>query len=672
MVLSVKELAKKVLTEKENKRYERLLADRKVSYGEWIAAREDRELWAGGSAEPQAADRDFVLIRAGGGVLAENAVKYIARFFMKNPESMIVYGDEDVWEQVGGAEARRCPWFKPDWSPDLLDSFFYFGSLVAVRRRLFEELWGSEAASDGGYGAVMEETEAAEGISCYRVLNFAAYEQWMLECVRRAGAYGKGNRGRVGHVDRILFHGASEEQQKLFWQASEALKRRRRERIREYAESCTKSGDEETVVSVIVPSKDNSELLEKCLRAVKGAAGILPVEVIVVDNGSEPEEKRRIEKIIQDLKNEGQKLSYLYCPMEFNFSRMCNMGAGAARGALLLFLNDDVELVKADSLLEMAALANRDYTGAVGMKLYYPAVERIQHIGITNLPMGPVHKLQSLKDNERYYDGFNCGLRNFLAVTAACLMVSREKFREAGGFFEELRVAFNDVDFCFRLYELGYHNVCVNTGFAYHFESFSRGDDESEEKLERLLAERKRLYERHPLLEGADPYYSAGLSAEGLDVRVRPAYMTAGNSFQKLVKMQKADLKGCRQDACLMVSAEDFRERRLTGWSVVLGDNNACYEKRLLLKRIFDSEKRDELPEAAGLTEEIYEAMAEGSYRPDLEENMPDQKNVALSGFQIQFGEALLPAGDYLIGICARNRVTGLRLVKWSNRRIEL
>lgn len=683
--MGVKELVKQILIQKQNKRYERLLADRKMSYEDWLAEREAGGTDTENCTGEQDEDRDFVLILAGEGVPAESAVKNIARYFIENPQRLIVYGDEDVREAQG---TRRCPWFKPDWSPDLLDSFFYFGSLVAVRRKLFEQMQG---------GAVLAKMDAAEEIPCYRVLDFTAYEQWMFECVRHAGGYEKGKRGRIGHVDRILFHGASEEQQQFFRQDSEVLRRRRQAWVRCFAEECA---GEETMLSVIVPSKDNAEMLGKCLRAVKGAAGNLSFEVIVVDNGSKQKEKESVEKLIQELINGGMRIRYLYCPMEFNFSKMCNMGADAAKGKLLLFLNDDVELVQGNSLAETAALAHRAYTGAVGMKLCYPEAERIQHIGITNLPMGPVHKLQSLKNNESYYDNFGKGMRNFLAVTAAFLMVGREKFREAGGFSEELRVAFNDVDFCFRLYELGYDNVCVNDRFAYHFESFSRGDDESGEKLERLLEERRKLYARHPLLEGVDPYYASGLSREGLDVRVRPAYMTAGNRVQQISQAQKADLQGSRQDNCLTVRVEDFRGRQLVGWSVVLGDNNACYERWLLLKKVSQSRsfgggaeqtaaaQTDSVQtETAGMivtetteikateikaTEIIYEAALEGSYRPDLEENMLDQVNVGLSGFRVEFGASPVPAGNYLVGMCARNRVTGLRLVNWSNRRIEL
>ena len=662
---SAKRLVKQVLIKKEHRRYRRLLESRTVSYGSWTAERESAQADAEGICE--AGERDFVLILAAEGMLAEYAVKNIDCYFEKNPDCMIVYGDEDVREaaESGGAgkdSARSCPWFKPVWSPDLLDSSFYFGSLTAVRKSLFDRAFSmavTNARQDAGEssdGDFMEEREAVDGAPCYRVSDFPAYQRRMFECLRLAGAYKKGNRGRVGHVERILFHGTSEEGQRFFQKDNELLRRRREEELRRFSEEAS-AAEGKPLLSVIVPSKDNSEMLRKCLRAVKAASGKMSVEVIVVDNGSEPNEKKNVEKLIRELTNDVFPISYLYEPMEFHFSKMCNRGAAAAKGELLLFLNDDVELTEGDGLLEMAALARREGTGAVGMKLRYPAVERIQHIGITNLPMGPVHKLQSLKDDARYEYGFNEGRRNFLAVTGACLMVGGEKFWEAGGFPEELRVAFNDVALCFRLYELGWHNVCINSCFAYHFESFSRGDDEAEEKRKRLLEERRKLYEMHPQLEGVDPYFPSGFSREGLDVRVRPAYETAGNRVQRLSRVNRTDLRGCRQENCLLVRVEDFRERRLTGWSVVLGDDNACYERILLLKK-------------GG--EEIFGALLEESCRPDLQENMPDQENVALSGFWVRLEEGLLPAGEYLIGICARNRVTGLRLVNWSSRRIIL
>ena len=183
--------------------------------------------------------------------------------------------------------------------------------------------------------------------------------------------------------------------------------------------------------------------------------------------------------------------------------------------------------------------------------------------------------------------------------------------------------------------------------------------------------ERDRLYARHPELMGKDPYYSEHLNRDGLDTRIRPGYVTSGNRMQQVTApLKKVNPVKYRQDACLMVRVEDFRDGRAIGYGVVLGDNNACYEKELLF------EEKD--------TAEIFAVRLEGQYRPDLEENMPDQVNVALSGYDVQFqgvgeerllqvGESSLPkAGTYRIGMAAENRITGLKLINWTNRYVEL
>ena len=234
-------------------------------------------------------------------------------------------------------------------------------------------------------------------------------------------------------------------------------------------------------------------------------------------------------------------------------------------------------------------------------------------------------------------------------------MVKREAWQSVSGMDCELAVAFNDVDFCFSLYELGYHNVCRNDCFAYHHESLSRGDDESTEKWLRLMKERAKLYERHPGLEGMDPYFGAGLLREGLDSRIRPAYETAANKVQHTgLQPWKKKEESCRKDACLMVRVEDCRWERMSGYGVVLGDNNACYAFELLLKHEESSK--------------VYAIALAGQYRPDLVENMKDQINVALCGFDVQPENMPPEAGTYQIGMCARNRVTGLCLINYSSR----
>lgn len=733
--MDVRKLVKRILEEKENIRYREDLARKQVSYGEWAAAKE-----SGQKARETEKALDFVLFCVGEGRIASGAAERIGAYFAAHPEVQLVYGDEDVHGRPGSAgnafrgpgserpvADRRLPWYKPDWSPELLDSFFYFGSLVALRRELLVR--ASVRPEELGH-----RVEAA----VYRVKDFAVYEETIHRLLELAGGYGKGA-CCIGHVESILFHGESPEGQERFLEASPFLRSREETRLRDFRESLAVSPGQEAqfrpLLSIVIPSRDHPEVLERCLRSCLPGAEVqsgrgtadasaeaalpLPFEIIIVDNGSTAENRERTKRMLQKMEEtelKGHRIHYLYRPMEFNFSRMCNLGAAQAQGDFLLFLNDDVELCQGGTLEQMTAMAAEGGVGAVGLKLYYPDSRRIQHAGITNLPMGPVHKLQFQEDDRVYYYGANRGNHNVLAVTAACLMVARDRYREVEGFPEDLRVAFNDVDFCFSLYEAGYRNVCMDGLYAYHHESLSRGDDESAEKLDRLSRERERLYRKHPGLEGKDPYYGAGLSREGLDTGIRPAYQTAGNVTQKVseplamvplahvpkpgVSMGNEsdsgissshglssisagsvqDAEGCprigkmpwdrrisgggyRPDACVLVRVEDCRGRRVLGYGVVLGDNNACYDRMLLLWE-------DRKPETGTGQDggKIYALKLEGMYRPDLEENMPDQRNAALCGFDVEIGGDAVPAGRYRLGMAVRNRITGLGLQNWSNR----
>lgn len=690
--MGIKELVKQALAEKENRKYQKRLEEIRVTYTDWVTRIESERSvgqqseQAGNREKSGQAEHDFVVICASKGILGKNAIEDIERYFIRNPEVQLLYGDEDVWPGCSrGADARterRSPWFKPDWSPDLLDSRLYFGSLTILRKELFQKVMAHYDAYYPGQGLTMfrQRMDGAD----YEVSDLAAYEKWIHRCVGLAGAYEKGSTA-VGHISGILFHSEDENEQAKFLEESAWRKECKEERVLDFRKSRMIGGP---VVSVVIPSKDHPEMLEKCIRGCQLAGSMgqqdgqmnrktagkeLPMEYLVVDNGSSPENRAKAEKLVEQLKESGLTVRYLYCPMDFNFSRMCNLGAGQAKGQFLLFLNDDVELCLPGCIEEMAALSDRFFTGAVGLKLLYPDSALIQHAGITNLPMGPVHKLQFLNDNECYYYNYNRGAVNVLAVTAACLMVEKDKFLEAGGFAEELQVAFNDVALCFRLHELGYWNVCVNDRHAYHHESLSRGADESAPKLERLLRERDKLYYYHPQLAGVDPYYSVHLSREGLDTRIRPAYVTAGNRLQRTQGPLKkfSHWSDCHQDSCLMVTIEDSREEKIQGYGVVLGDNNACYEIQLLFKES-SSDVTEDTKNLNMKDADIYVIRLVGQYRPDLEDNMPDQKNVALSGFTVRLEKGALPMGRYRLGLTARNTVTGHRLINWSNRYYEV
>jgi GT2 family glycosyltransferase len=714
--MELKKLVKDALVRRQDKRYEEELHKKQISYDNWVRDIETLKIKESERAISShqivgekifgTVMKDFphsgsvkvtdnlVYVVLSRGRMSENATEICREYFDSHPEVLAAYGDEDVIKPDG----TRCePWFKPDWSPDWFDSGFYFGSLVIVRKELWDTVCEKTAVEtkvtgiDNSTNNVTETKIVCEKIELLKLIYL---------CVETAGGYNRiannkviNSTGVVGHISSIIFHSigndSAETDKFLPYQCindkyaeyRQYLKERMNDKERADISRIIGSSGDRPLVSVVIPSKDNPDILEKCLTALYTTMKTLfKCEIIVVDNGSTQVNKEKTESMIADKKYKAHEsivnsvtnktisddnsdifcIKYIYEKMEFNFSHMCNMGAQAAKGDFLLFLNDDVELCEKDCLLKMAAAASRDYTGAVGIKLYYPGTDIIQHAGITNLPMGPVHKLQFMKDNVIYYHGFNTGRRNVSAVTAACLMVEKKKFHEAGGFTEDLKVAFNDVALCFALLEKGYYNVCLNDCHAYHHESLSRGSDESEEKLERLLKEREILYKKYPEMEGADSFYPKNLENESLDTMVRPAYETAGNKLQHAsVKKKEKLLAGYRHDECLLVRVESYIEDTLYGYGVVLGDDNACYMRELLLQ---DTENRDI----------VYSVELEGMYRPDLMKNMPDQINVGLCGFKIKFEQSFVQSdggsGRYYVGMAVKNRVNGCGIYNFTKR----
>ncbi len=598
-------------------RYAKKRRRRLLDYQTWITNLEKEEA----SAFPSdAGEFDMELFVFGKGSLAEGAAARFAGYFANHPEALLAYGDEDVAEK-GGAFGN--PWLKPDWSPDSYLCRDYLGSVIAVRKSLSEKLGAKERAEEG---------------VCHDRL------------VELAGGFEKGCRS-IAHVKGICFHRTKS------WPLPGEGRQGKLP-----AGLSQKSDSKANLVSVIIPSKDNVSVLKHCLETLCKTVKDIPFEIIVVDNGSSEVTRKavsiEIEKLNCDLKLAKclKRATYFFEPMEFNFSRMCNLGAGRAEGSLLLFLNDDMEAVEEGWMENMALQALCPWTGAVGMKLLYPDSGCIQHAGITNIAIGPVHKLQSLKDNRRYYDGRNTGVWNVLAVTGACLMLRRELFAQTGGFAEEMPVAFNDVDLCFTLYETGFRNVIINTGHLLHHESLSRGYDETEEKKKRLAGEREILYKRHPQLEGRDPFYHPWLNGEVLDTRIVPAY-EEGMSFADAEEyMPAGSLDGIRRDDCLIVRVEHAAGGRLRGYAVVLGSDNACFTKQLLF-----------CPQNDRKT--VYRMDYKEQYRSDLEENMPDQKNVALCGFSVEFAKPL-PEGEYRVGALARDKISGACLMNWCSRTV--
>ena len=579
---------------------------------------------------------DLLFLKWKDGYAEKNTSLTFARYFYANPQAVVAYCDE-------ASDNMDIPDYKPDWSPDLFLQRFYFSGLIAVRKSALQSA-----------PVLQFDFSVTERIPKVELWNT------IYQIIKVKGGFNKNKSGKnvVLHIPQVLFwHQTNSEEDLDDSITHEILK--------------TDSGigeekkvtDERIDVSIIIPSKDHPELLKTCIQSVYNTVRNLKIEIIVVDNGSSEENCRKINGLAEEY-----KFTYLYQKMPFHFSKMCNYGAENAKGKHLLFLNDDIECINSGWLEEMYEVTTRPYVGAVGSKLLYPDGQRIQHAGITNLPIGPVHKLQFLEDDEIYYDNYNRGMRNVLAVTGACLMVRRELFEECGGMSEDLVVAFNDVELCFRLYEKGYYQVVLQDKPLYHHESLSRGDDESAEKWQRLMQERKKLYQLHPDLEGKDPFYNIHLNRKGLDTRIIPGYMQGKQKLEVVgpVLWKNGIPADAKEDKCLLVRAEICKDVstviELSGYGVVLGSDNALFNKELLLRRVKNETN----------TPVIYKLSFGGQYRSDLENNMSDQVNVALSGFWVSFEKTMLLKGEYEVGMYATDRVSRTKLYCFTSRRVTI
>lgn len=604
----------------------------------------------------------IVVLAEDSGKVTGNSIDQIIEAFAKQEQVELLYGDED--EVNHNETIRMNPWFKPDYSPDTLLSYFYFGKLVAVRKETLKtavECLSKRQKESVGL-AVKDNMSDGENQILDNVskTNRILYSVVLEIC-------SKIKRERIFHLKRILYSSHNIH----YWGFEEEYKD-----IRNYYNNLR---EREIVdgVSIVIPSKDNPEVLGRCLKSIARWTKDISYEVIVVDNGSSDENRDEIEKLQQKY-----GFSYVYQPMEFNFSKMCNIGAGQAEYGLLLFLNDDCEVRGSKWLSHMAFWAAVKSTGAVGAKLYYPESKRIQHCGIYNIQVGPVHKLQFKEDIRSYYDRRNMDVRNVLAVTAACLMVKKSVFEKMNGFDENLRVAFNDVDFCYKLYKAGYNNVIDNEIHLWHHESLSRGSDESPEKLNRLMQEKQKLYKKHHILWEEDPYYHPGLTRDILDTGYSFDYEYPHHkhlAVEHPISMQGLP-KGTRMDECVAIMAEyagdlkgwfledDLVEKiqdtmnctktaYLQGSVVVLGSDNACFEKKIILRH-----------EESG---QFFQILPEWYYRPDVFHNLQDQVNVALSGFACLVNMEEMPDGRYEVGILAKDKISGQHLLKVTTRSIE-
>lgn len=413
-----------------------------------------------------------------------------------------IYSDEDKLSEAG---EYIQPHFKPSWSPDTLMSTMYTCHASCVRRSLIAQIGVLRSEFDGcqDWDFVLRVSEQTKRISHiprvlyhWRILpesvasNLAA-KPYVIETscrVREEALSRRGVEGKLEPVEQVQGH---------------------------FRVNYKMRGT--PLITIIIPTRDNKVVLQRCIDSIFRSSTYKQLQIIVLDNGSVDGNTL---DYLGKLSSSGQA-EIIRHDADFNFSELNNIGARNGRGELLLFLNDDTEVLCPDWLERLAGYAQLEHIGAVGAKLVYPGEKLVQHAGVLNLQDGPGHAFLRADRHDPGYFMRNLLEYNWLAVTGACLMIEAKKFKALNGFNEELPVAYNDIDLCMRAVKFGYYNVVCQAVTLIHHESVSRGIDHVDPiKHARLKRELRHLYDLNPEFFQYDPFFNVNLHPNGINFEV--------------------------------------------------------------------------------------------------------------------------------------------------------
>ena len=540
-------------------------------------------------------------------------------------EPVFIYGDEDVFD---GFE-RKDPYFKPDYSPELLEQFCYVGGAVLIRKDILQHVL--ESGEDKK--VKKDRLKKSEFYDLIKEVAKSAEEATFSEEDIKSHLY-----KNVLHIPHII------SRSKKHAAPSEWVN-----------DSSAPKSDPDASIDIIIPTKDHPNVLETCIDSINGRSNYGYYRITVIDNGSSEGARLQNQKLSREY-----GFDYIYDPQPFNYSRMNNIAISKTSAKLVLLLNDDTEVITGDFLEKMAAYALRPEVGAVGAKLLFAGTNKIQHAGVTNLAVGPSHKLLEADDEKDHYFGVNRYDRNVFSVTGACMMIERRKLEKAGLLNEDLAVAYNDIDLCIRLYEAGYRSVQCNSAVLYHYESLTRGADEgSGDKWKRLLEEKEKLYGYHPWARGFDPFYNPNLIDNSADYLPAAKDCTRDtDAFCELLErpeslpsdslMIKARLDRVQGQRRNTSEGKDFIW--MDGWGFARGCDNRRFDKSLCFTR---EDKKEILR---------YELFA--TYRKDIIRAFPGEDHIDLSGFYLRIPADDLGDHEWHVSIAMTDIMSGKMLCK--------
>lgn len=443
-------------------------------------------------------------------MLAPEALKSVVDVIQRDSPD-ILYTDETAFQDSTDKKFQGyfgMPHLKPDFSPDLLLSHNYITHLLVARKSLIDNVGGPRPSLDGAqdYDFILRLSEQTDKIAHIPKPLYhwrQSHQSTSLDTGVKPEAHARGAQALRETLQRRGING-----EVLTANAPHFFRVRR-------------EIEEDPLVSVIIPFRDQPRLLQQSIGALLERTRYSNFQILGVDNGSVDELTLEIKDTLETASN---RVSFVSFDKPFNFAELVNFGVSQARGSHVVLMNNDIEVINSDWLSCMLEHSQRAEIGAVGGKLYYPD-DTIQHAGIVvgiGGYAGHSHKHKPGGDRG-YLNRLNI-IQNVSAVTGALLMCKKPVFEKIGGFDTvNFGIACNDVDFCLRLIESGYRNLFTPYALAYHFESVSRGYEDTPEKKARFKREVGAFRARHAeILKQGDPYYNPNLRLDVEDFSVRP------------------------------------------------------------------------------------------------------------------------------------------------------
>ncbi|MEA5521279.1 tetratricopeptide repeat protein [Limnoraphis robusta] len=569
--------------------------------------KENGHISASSNSALELATGEFIALLDHDDLLTPDALYEVALLLNRYPEADMIYSDED---KIDEQEQLKHPFFKPEWCPDSFLSRMYTCHLGVYRRSLVNEIQGFRVGYEGSqdYDLVLRLTEKTSKIfhipkilyhwrihsgsvtAGFEVKPYAyvAAKKALTEAIHRRGETGK-------VIDLPDFIGAY---------------------------TIRYSISEYKLVSIIIPTRDLWETLDQCLESIFTKSTYPNYEVIVVDNGSQEKETYQI--IYKWKSKEPSRFKCYIFDVPFNYSKINNYGVTKAKGDYLLFLNNDTEVITPDWIEAMVEQAQRKSIGAVGALLLYPD-DTIQHAGII-MGLGGLaaHGHCGFPATTTGYAGQVKSISNFSALTGACLMCRREVFEQVQRFDEELlAVAYNDVDLCLKMVDQGYRNIYLPHVTLYHYESKSRGYENTPEKKDRQQKEANIIKSRWQRFIDSDPCYSPHLTREKADYSLNIVSQQVKVNAIHLLEIDSDAIFGWCLDKPQPLQEVAATSMNIEGW--ILGKK----QKVVFVEIVYGSR--------------VIEKMSVDKHRVDIASAYPEVVYAGRSGFSTAIAVTKMP-----------------------------